>query len=973
MKTKLILSLRLGKKPMITFARLVVFAILAGWCCAALTAAPAAGHRDRSFDSGWRFLRADAPGAEAPAFDDSKWRTLDVPHDWSIEDLPPLAVSVSELPVVAGQWHFQKGDDAAWKTPAFDDSDWQTVTLPDNWEHHSHYTNDNVYGWFRRHLEIPADLKGKDFDLLLGCIDDVDETFLNGERIGGTGSFPPDFRTAYDTARRYRVPASLVRGDGSDVLAVRVFDGNGNGGIYQAGVKSIRVGPFDPAQSQGGVSTGHVVGGTGWYRKHFTLSPADNGQRVAVRFDGVYMNADFWINGQPLGNHPYGYTSFEFDLTPYLKPAGQENIIAVRVRNEGKNSRWYSGSGIYRHTWLTVTDPIHVPTWGVFVTTPEVSKAKAIVKIATEVRNDGAAEADMIVRASVLDSKGKTVQTTESKLHLPANGTNTMEQTVEVRSPKLWSPDSPELYSAEVEIAAAGKTIDKTSTHFGIRKIEVDAENGFRLNGQMLKLKGGCMHHDNGPLGSATIDRAEERRVELMKANGFNAIRTSHNPPSPAFLDACDRLGVLVIDEAFDCWNQGKNPQDYSLYFKDWAGRDIASMVRRDRNHPSVVIWSIGNEIPEQFRAEATQKMLREAVLSHDATRPITQAICSDWGNKRNWNEYSDVGFLHLDVGGYNYLPQHYETDHARNPKRVMMGTESYPKDFFDYWTLVEKHPYIIGDFVWTAMDYFGESGIGHSTPSNEKDSFLMPWPWFDAWCGDIDVCGFKKPQSYYRDVVWRRSQIEMMVHTPLPDGVHDRVSGWGWPDETQSWSWPGQEGKTMQVAVYSRCDSVRLELNGKVIGEKPVSAATKLTAKFEVPYQPGELRAIGLTGGKQVASTVLRTAGEPKEIRLTADRSKIRADRNDLSYVTVEVVDGKGNRVPTAAMPVRFTITGAGELAATGSSAPNDAASFHAPLRKTFQGRCLAILRPNGDAGKITLTAEADGLKTATIVVQTR
>jgi beta-galactosidase len=300
-----------------------------------------------------------------------------------------------------------------------------------------------------------------------------------------------------------------------------------------------------------------------------------------------------------------------------------------------------------------------------------------------------------------------------------------------------------------------------------------------------------------------------------------------------------------------------------------------------------------------------------------------------------------------------------------------MMATESYPKDFFNYWSLVEKHSYIIGDFVWTAMDYFGESGIGHSTLSNEKDSFLKPWPWYNAWCGDIDVCGFKKPQSYYRDVVWRRSQIEMAVYTPMPDGVFERVSSWGWPDEARSWNWPGQEGKPLQVAVYSRCDTVRLELNGKVVGEKPVSAATKLTAKFDVPYQPGELCAIGLINGKEVAKTTLKTAGPAKELRLIADRSTIRADRNDLSYDTVEIVDRRGAVVPDAAIPVRFTVTGAGELAATGSAAPNDATSFRLPLRKTYRGRALAILRPAGDAGIITLHAEADGLKVATIVIR--
>jgi beta-galactosidase len=491
------------------FGKHALLTIVTGCCFGALATAATVANRDRSFDSDWRFVPADAPEAEAPAFDDSKWRVLDVPHDWSIDDLPPLEKSlVPELSVTVGQWRFQKGDDAAWKVPGFDDNSWQSVTLPDTWEHHSDYTADNVYGWFRRHVEIPAECKGKDFDLLLGRIDDVDEAWLNGERIGGTGSFPPDFRTAWDVQRRYRVPASLVRGDGSDVLAVRVFDRSGNGGIVETGLKSVRVGPFDPGQSEGGPSTGHVVGGTGWYRKQFTLTPAETGKLVAARFDGVYMNADFWINGHPLGNHPYGYTSFEFDLTPYLKPAGEENVIAVRVRNEGKNSRWYSGSGIYRHTWLTVTDPIHVPTWGVFVTTPEISKEKAVVKISTEVSNASSAGVDAIVRARVLDAKGKTVRTAETKLHLPANELSKVEQTVEVTSPKLWSPDSPELYSAEIEIAAAGRTLDKTSTLFGIRKIQVDAENGFRLNGQMLKLKGGCMHHDNGPLGSAEIDGA---------------------------------------------------------------------------------------------------------------------------------------------------------------------------------------------------------------------------------------------------------------------------------------------------------------------------------------------------------------------------------------------------------------------------------------------------------------------------------
>jgi beta-galactosidase len=928
--------------------------------------------RDRLFDSDWRFLRGDATGAENSAFDDSQWRTLDVPHDWSIEDLPPKKDAVPEFSAVAGEWRFQKGDNPAWKDPKLNDSNWQKVVLPDIWEQHSRHTGSNVYGWFRRRIQIPAECKGGDFILLMGRVDDVDEAWLNGQRIGGTGSFPPNYQTAWDIERRYRVPAGVVRGDGSDLLAVRVFDGENNGGIYVAGIESTRIGPFDPTESPSAHFTGNTVGGIGWYRKHFTIN--ETGQRVAVRFDGVYMNPEVWINGHRLGEHPHGYTSFEFELTPHLKPG--ENVLAVRVRNEGRNSRWYSGSGIYRHVWLTVTDPIHVPTWGVFVTTPEISPAKALVKIASEVRNGSATETEVIVRARLLNAAGEVIKTAEGKLAVPSHETRSLEQTIEVPSPRLWSLETPNLYSAEVEVVADGKIADMVSTKFGIRKIEVDAKNGFRINGQPLELKGGCIHHDSGPLGAAAIDRAEERKVELLKANGFNAIRSSHNPPSPALLEACDRLGMLMIDEAFDQWNEPKenNHQGYQRFFRDWWQRDIASMVRRDRNHPCVIMWSVGNEIPEQFRAGDIGMRLRKEVLSHDPTRLITQAISSDWGKVANdWANLSDPAFTHLDVAGYNYLPQHYENDHRRHEDRVILTTESFPKDAFDYWQLVEKHPYVIGDFVWTAMDYLGEAGIAHAVLSNEKNPFFMPWPWFNAWCGDLDLCGFKKPQSYYRDVVWRRSPIEMAVHMSIPPGLTEVLSWWAWPNEARSWNWPGQERKPLQVSVYTRCNKVRLELNGRAIGEKTVSEATKLTANFAVPYLPGELRAIGLKNGQIVGETVLKTAGAPKKLKLTADRTSIRADRNDLSYVTIEVVDANGQRVPNAEIPVRFTVTGAGELAGHASAVPDKPASFRAPLRETYEGRCIAVLRPTGGAGEITLRAEAEGLQSDSVTVRTQ
>lgn len=781
--------------------------------------------RELSFDTGWRFLRADASGADAPGFDDSTWRLLDLPHDWSIEDLPST----------------------------------------------------------------------------------------NG------------------------APSS----------------------------------PFDRTLSAGGPSTGYVVGGIGWYRKHFTLPPSASGKIVTILFDGVYMNSDVWINGLHLGNHPYGYTPFVYDLTPYLKRAGQENIIAVQVKNVGRNSRWYSGSGIYRHVWLTVTDPVHVPVWGVCVVTTNVSKSIASVSVSTTIENDRSSDTSLRLRAHLVGPNGRATPEQEMEVSVPAGKQQSFTQGFSIKKPTLWALDNPALYHAEVELVNGDQVVDRAGTTFGIRSLEFSAGKGFLLNGEVVKLKGGCMHHDNGPLGSAAIDRAEERRVQLMKAYGYNAIRTSHNPPSPQFLDACDRYGLLVLDEAFDCWERGKNSDDYHVYFDDWWQRDLQSMILRDRNHPSVILWSIGNEINE--RAEqvgvAISKKMIDAIRPLDTTRPVTEAICGFWDHPgRNWSETVDA-FAALDVCGYNYERQEYASDHDRFPSRIIVGTESDPCDVSVNWQAVLKDPWVIGDFEWTAWDYMGETGLGNAALSGQRDTTRFPW--FVSNCGDIDMCGFEKPPHYYRAVVWGNARMALAVHAPIPTGHSEKVSPWGWPDEHQSWTWPGCEGTPLDVTVYSSCQSVRLELDGKEIGTEPLN--DQMVARFHVPYHSGELRAVGLADGKVVASTILRTAGNPEKIRLTADRSVIRANRNDLSYVKVEVLDRNGDVVPTATMPIHFTVSGAGELAATGSGAPNDASSFHLPVRKTYEGRCLAILRPQGGPGKITLTAEADGLKSAMLVVKSK
>ena len=725
------------------------------------------------------------------------------------------------------------------------------------------------------------------------------------------------------------------------------------------------IGPFT-IKSPGGSSTGHVAGGTAWYRKHFSLNNIAN-KKVTIYFDGVYMNSDVWLNGHHLGNHPYGYTPFYYDLTPYLEQ-NSENVLAVRVRNEGKNSRWYSGSGIYRHVWLTVTNPVHVQQWGVYITTPDVSQKTATVNLVTNFTGNSNMQAFKL-RTRLFDAKNKVVA--EKVGNIPG-AEEPINQAMQLSNPHLWSPESPYLYHAETDILQNGQVIDHVVTSFGIRSIDISAEKGFLLNGSPVKLRGGCVHHDNGPLGAAAYDRAEERKVQLLKQNGFNAVRTSHNPPSQHFLDACDRLGLIVIDEAFDQWERPKNPEDYNLYFDSCWKKDMDAMVLRDRNHPSVVFWSIGNEINERADSSglAITRKLYDAVKRLDTTRPVTESLCHFFDHPGYKWDTTAAAYALLDVGGYNYLWRQYEADHAKYPDRIMMGTESFAKEAFENWQQVEKHPYVLGDFVWTAVDYLGEAGIAHTGLDSTRNFPLPKFPWFNSWCGDIDLIGGKKPQSYYRDVVWNRSKLEMLVHAPIPEGHKEAVSYWGWPEERHSYTFPGAEGKPLLVNVYTRYETVRLVLNGKIIGEQNASAQTKLTATFNVNYQPGVLKAIGLKNGKAVDSVEFKTAGRPAWIRLTADRTRIQATPGNLVYITAEVLDEKGQLVPDASNLLHFNISGGGEIIATGNADPTGMESMQQPKHKTFEGKCLIIVRSK-KAGKIRLNAAGENLQDGSVVIE--
>ncbi|MGA7650860.1 MAG: sugar-binding domain-containing protein, partial [Terracidiphilus sp.] len=798
-------------------------------------------NRALPFNDGWRFHRGDAPGADAASFDDSAWRTLDVPHDWTIEDLATRA----------------------------------------------------------------------------------DE---------------------------------------------------GRGAEWTGGVTPLRTGPFDIYESEGQMATGWTVGGIGWYRKTFAKPELPPGGKAELRFEGVYMNSDVWLNGVLLGNHPYGYTEFAYDITPRLQDG--ENIIAVQVKNTGKNSRWYSGSGIFRKVWLNTYGELRIPAHGVYATMPEVAADAALVNIEVTVENGASAARQATVRARLLDASGAVAGEANAAVTVDANNSTAATCAIRLASPHLWSPADPHLYRGEVIVEADHKVVHATALNIGVRKVEIDAVNGLRINGESTKLRGGCVHHDNGPLGSACIPGAEERRVAILKANGYNAIRTSHNPPSPAFLDACDRLGVLVIDEAFDCWEAGsKNPDDYHLYFKDWWQRDLSSMIVRDRNHPSVILWSIGNEVNERATPEGVEIGKNLAALAHqlDPTRKVTAAIPPPFDHpKQTWADMQ-AAFTYLDVGGYNYQLGSYEKDHADHPDRIMVGTESFPNQSFQNWRAVESDSWVIGDFIWTAIDYLGESGIGHASIHNGPgpDSFNGPYPWFNSYCGDIDLIGNKKPQSYFRDVVWRRSKVEMAVRRPIPAGYTERVSMWGWSDELRSWTWgEGFDGAPMTVRVYTRGDKATLFLNGKQVGSKDLTEKDALRAEFTVAYAAGELKAVAYRQGSEIGSITFATAGKPHQLVLTPDRAKLRASRDDLSYVMVRVADEDGHVIPDAVVPVSFSLAGAGELAAVGNGNPKDVASFRLPHRRTYQGACVAIVRPTGGSGNVELRAESPGLEAASVQI---
>ena len=677
-----------------------------------------------------------------------------------------------------------------------------------------------------------------------------------------------------------------------------------------------------PAEAAGA----YLPTGRGWYRKELTLSKDYQNKRLRLYFEGIYMNSHVYVNGRLAGGWPYGYSSFWMDVTPYVRIGKNEIVVSVD-NSQQKNCRWYSGSGIYRNVWLVTTPMTYIDDWSVSVATPDTHTVQ--------------------ITADVVDADGKRTP---------------LQRTIHVEQPRLWSPANPYLYEAELTNGE-----DKLTVSYGIRTISYDAEHGFLLNGQPLKLNGACVHHDNGILGAASYDAAEYRKAKLMKEAGFNAVRTSHNPPSEAFLRACDQVGLLVIDEAFDGWHEQKNAHDYHELIDAWWQRDLDAMVLRDRNHPSIFCWSTGNEVIERKKIEIvkTAHLMAEYIRNIDAQkRPITSALAA-WDS--DWDIYDPLAAEH-DIVGYNYMMFKAESDHERVPQRMMMQTESYPRDAWQNYERTMAHSYIIGDFVWTGLDYLGESGIGRWYYEGDVpgESWERPlYPWHAAYCGDVDLTGLRKPISHYRSLLWNGNEpIYMAVREP--DGWKGKVktSMWStWPTY-ESWNWPGWEGKDVEVEVYSNQPTVRLYLNDQLVGEQPTK---QKMATFKLPYTAGMLRAEA--GGQK---TTLSTANAPAAIRLTADRTQLKANGQDLSFVTVEVVDAEGRVVPIADNQLTFKVEGTGTLIAAGNADIKDEVPYFDATHHAWRGRALCVVRSSQKPGNIRLTVTSASLKPTTITLKT-
>lgn len=763
------------------------------------------------------------------------------------------------------------------------------------------------------------------------------------------------------------------------------------------------------AEHNGGQA--YFPGGCFEYSKTFEVPEAWRTKRVSLEFGGVYRDAVVFVNNVAAGHRPYGYSAFLVDLDPYLR-YGEPNVVRVEARSHD-DSRWYTGAGIFRDTRLIVTELVHIEWRGVRVTTPDVDAERAVVEVAVDVRNDGLSTETIAVEVDVVDEEGVTVASGTAPVTTRAGSSALARIRAYVNKPRLWSVDDPQLYTAAVRLRAAGVVVDERPTRFGVRTLRLDPESGLRINGETVKLRGACVHHDNGILGAAAIRRAEERKVELLKAAGFNAIRSSHNPLSAAMLAACDRVGMLVIDEAFDVWTESKSSFDYSLAFQEWWERDVEAMVLKDLNHPSVIFYSIGNEIPETGNPLGSEwgRRLAEKVRTLDPTRFVTNGVNGfvaaiddfveefrrvaaageqDGGVNDFMASHADLqnqiaqssvvtertaeSFAVLDVAGMNYADARYPLDRELFPSRIIVGSETFPPRIADNWALILDSPHVIGDFTWTGFDYLGEVGVGRAVYTDSTAQFAAPFPWIAAWCGDLDLTGFRRPASFYREIVFGL-RTEPYIAVQRPENYHRTpkvTGGWSWSDSIGSWTWSVEPGSPIRVEVYSGdSDEVELRLDGKTLARQTVGEGMPLVTVFETEYQPGELTAIAYRNGSETGRTTLHSAIGATSLTATADRDVLVADDADLAFIPIELRDTAGTLVTSVDRQVAVSVEGAGVLQALGSARPDNAERYDTGVHTTFDGRALAVVRPTGP-GAITVTVTAHGLEPVVLMLTT-
>jgi beta-galactosidase len=768
----------------------------------------------------------------------------------------------------------------------------------------------------------------------------------------------------------------------------------------------------------GNWANGFFPGGVWQYEKTFVADEELRGKRVLLEFEGVYRGASVWVNGALAGHRPYGYTDFIASIGEHLH-FGEENVVQVHATSHD-DTRWYSGAGIYRPVHLVVGGPVHLALDAVQVTTPTVDDGGAVVAVATTVENESLVTTATTVTTEVLDDTGTVVARDVAPLTMYPGATETLRQRLLVEQPRRWSVDAPNLYTCRTTVEADGAVIDEETVRFGIRTIAADAVRGLRINDEPVELRGACIHHDNGVIGAATIPRADERRVEILKEAGFNALRSAHHPMSREMLAACDRLGMLVMDESFDMWADQKNEDDYGRVFPDWWEADVDAMVRKDRNHPSVIMYSIGNEIPDTGSPAGARigRAICERIRALDDTRLVTNSInhmlaCgpamfASFGDAAAasappeelgvntmmsmFEQYLPVllqqevvdektaeSFSYLDVSGYNYAESRYALDHELHPQRVIVGSETNPAKIARNWELVREHPHLIGDFTWTGWDYLGEAGIGRMRYASDDDAgqgetggLMASYPWITSNTADIDITGFRRPVSYWREIVWGlRDAPYLAVRPPAHHGEQANLRQmWTFSDAIASWSWPGHEGDAITVEVYADADEVELLVNGESVGRATVGESHPFVASIDTTYAPGELTAVASRSGTETGRVSLSTASGPVQLDVQVDRDQIDATDRDLAYVAITLVDAAGTVHTGEDRAVTVDVVGPAVLQGLGSGNPCTEETFGGASHDTFDGRALAAVRPTGP-GTITVTVSAKDCEDRVVTIQ--